>query len=160
MKNYRSNIVNQRITFTVAPHGSGLSGDLLLKGKDNLGNPVEFYLGDFDGTNGTFKVDRMIGYISPKATSLTLTPYYADYNDLSSEQSTDTKKGSESVKITGSKKSQTYAVSESAKQAAKDTESEETESTEIKAHSQNTDTAQEISISDYKAIGKTFTITI
>ncbi len=44
LKNYRSNIVNHQISFTISKNNTGLSGDIILKGKDDLGNPVEFYL--------------------------------------------------------------------------------------------------------------------
>ena len=111
-----------------------LSGDIILKGKDDLGNPVEFYLDTADGTNGTFTVDRMTGYISPKATCLTLTPYYNDFPLSSSVNSTE--------------------------ETAESTEKTVAESTEIEVSTTNTDDAQEISISNYKSLGKAFTITI
>lgn len=161
LKNYRSNIVDQKIIFTIS-NDNGLPGDLILKGKDNLGNPVEFFLGDSDGTSGTFRVDKSIGAISPNATSLTLTPYCADYSNLSSDNDSKdsaVKEKSDSVKVIGSGNAQTFAVSKS-DSAKKDTDSDKTESTEIKVDSEHTDTAQEITISDYKQIGKSFTITI
>ena len=165
LKNYRSNIIDQKITFTVSPDNASLSGDILLKGKDNLGNPVEFFLGESDGTNGTFRVDKVMGTISPKATSLTLTPYFADYSKLSSNNNlkeSNAKEKSDFVKIIGSGNTQTFAVSksDSSKKATEDTDSDEIESTEIKVNSEHSDSAQEISISDYKQIGKEFTITI
>lgn len=165
LKNYRSNIVDQKIIFTVSPNNAGLSGDILLKGKDNLGNPVEFFLGESDGTSGTFRVDKSVGSISPKATSLTLTPYCADYSNLSSNSNSNESNAKEEVgsaKIIGSGNTQTFAVSksDSAEKTTKDTDSDKTESTEIKVDSEHIDTAQEITISDYKQIGKSFTITI
>lgn len=165
LKNYRSNMVDQKITFTISQNNAGLPGDILLKGKDNLGNPVEFFLGDSDGTSGTFRVDKSVGSISPKATSLTLTPYCADYSNLSSDSNSNesnAKEESGSVKIIGSGNAQTFAVSksESTKKATEDADSDKAESTEIKVDSKNTDNAQEISISDYKQIGKAFTISI
>lgn len=134
LKNYRSNVVNQQISFTISKNNTGLSGDIILKGKDDLGNPVEFYLDTADGTNGTFKVDRMTGYIPPKATCLTLTPYYNDFPLSSSVNSTE--------------------------ETAESTEKTVAESTEIEVSTTNTDDAQEISISNYKSLGKAFTITI
>ena len=165
LKNYRSNIINQKIIFTISPDNAGLSGDILLKGKDNLGNPVEFFLDESDGTSGTFRVDKSVGSISPKATSLTLTPYCADYPNLSSNSSSNESNAIEeadSAKIIGSGNTQTFSVSksESTKKATKDTASDKTESTAIKVDSEHTDTTQEITISDYKQIGKSFTITI
>lgn len=165
LKNYRSNIIDQKIIFTISPDNAGLSGDILLKGKDNLGNPVEFFLDESDGTSGTFRVDKSVGSISPKATSLTLTPYCADYSNLSSNSSSNESNATEeadSAKIIGSGNTQTFSVSksESTKKATKDTASDKTESTAIKVDSEHTDTAQEITISDYKQIGKSFTITI
>lgn len=165
LKNYRSNIIDQKIIFTISPDNAGFSGDILLKGKDNLGNPVEFFLGESNGTSGTFRVDKSVGSISPKATSLTLTPYCADYSNLSSNSSSNESTAKEeagSAKIIGNGNTQTFSVSksESTKKAAKDTTSDKTESTAIKVDSEHTDTAQEITISDYKQIGKSFTITI
>ena len=165
LKNYRSNIIDQKIIFTISPDNAGLSGDILLKGKDSLGNPVEFFLDESDGTSGTFRVDKSVGSISPKATSLTLTPYCADYSNLSSNSSSNESNATEkagSAKIIGSGNTQTFSVSksESTKKATKDTASDKTESTAIKVDSEHTDTTQEITISDYKQIGKSFTITI
>lgn len=165
LKNYRSNIIDQKIIFTISPDNAGFSGDILLKGKDNLGNPVEFFLGESNGTSGTFRVDKSVGSISPKANSLTLTPYCADYSNLSSNSSSNESTAKEeagSAKIIGNGNTQTFSVSksESTKKAAKDTTSDKTESTAIKVDSEHTDTAQEITISDYKQIGKSFTITI
>lgn len=165
LKNYRSNIIDQKIIFTISPDNAGLFGDILLKGKDNLGNPVEFFLGESDGTIGTFRVDKSVESISPKATSLTLTPYCADFSNLSSNSSSNESNATEetdSAKIIGSGNTQTFSVSksESTKKATKNTASDKTESTAIKVDSEHTDTAQEITISDYKQIGKSFTITI
>lgn len=67
-----------------------------LKGKDSLGNPVEFFLDESDGTSGTFRVDKSVGSISPKATSLTLTSYCADYSNLSSNSSSNESNATES----------------------------------------------------------------
>ena len=165
LKNYRSNVVDQKITFTISQNNVGLPGDILLKGKDNLGNPVEFFLGDSDGTSGTFRIDKSVGSISPKATSLTLTPYCADYSNLSSDSNSNdsnAKEESGSVKVIGSGNTQTFAVSksDSAEKTTEDTDSDKVESTEIKVDSEHSDNAQEISISDYKQIGKAFTILI
>ena len=165
LKNYRSNLIDQKITFTISQNNVGLPGDILLKGKDNLGNSVEFFLGDSDGTSGTFRVDKSVGSISPKATSLTLTPYCADYSNLSSDSNSNksnAKEESGSVKVIGSGNTQTFAVSksDSAEKTTKDTDSDKIESTEIKVDSEYSDNVQEISISDYKQIGKAFTISI
>ena len=70
LKNYRSNIIDQKIIFTISPDNAGLSEDILLKGKDNLGNPVEFFLDESDGTSGTFRVDKSVGSISLKPPAL------------------------------------------------------------------------------------------
>lgn len=165
LNNYRSNIVDQKITFTISQNNVGLPGDILLKGKDNLGNPVEFFLGDSDGTSGTFRVDKSVGSISPKATSLTLTPYCADCSNLSSDSDSNEANANEesgSVKVIGSGNTQTFAVSksDSTEKTTEDTDSNKVESTEIKVDSERTDSAQEITISDYKRIGTSFTIPI
>ena len=133
---FRSNCINQKISFTKKDSGSGINGDLLLKGKDNLGNHVEFYLSSMDEDNGEFEIDRIGGFPSEKASSMTLTPYYADYNtQADNEIAADN--DSSATKIIGEGNSQTFEVYDS------------------------TDSApQEITDSDYKAIGKAFTINI
>lgn len=136
LKNYRGNCINQKISFTKKDSGSGINGDLLLKGKDNLGNHVEFYLSSMDEDNGEFEIDRIGGFPSEKAASMTLTPYYADYN-THADNETATDNDSTATKIIGEGNSQTFEVYDS------------------------TDSApQKITDSDYKTIGKAFTINI
>lgn len=138
LKNYRGNCVNQQITFTKKDSGSDINGDLLLKGKDNLGNPVEFYLSSMDENSGEFEIDRIGGFPSSKATSMTLTPYYAEYNTHTDDKtSANTDNDSGATKITGSGNSQTFEVYDSTDSGA-----------------------QEITTSDYKTIGDAFTINL
>lgn len=135
LKNYRGNLVNQQIAFSMTNSDCGMNGDILLKGKDNLGNPVEFYLSSSDEKGGEFEIDRISGFPSSKATSITLTPYYADYRTHSSDTS-DANNDSDATKIIGSGSSQIFEVY----------------STESGA--------QEITDSDYKTIGEAFTINL
>lgn len=136
LKNYRGNCVNQQISFTKKDSGSGINGDLILKGKDNLGNPVEFYLSTTDETNGEFEIDRINGFPSSKATSMTLTPYYAEYNTISDDK-TDTSDDSGAAKIIGGGNAQIFEVTDSTESAP-----------------------QKITASSYKKLGKSFTINI
>ena len=89
---YTSNAVGQKIYFTSTDANSDY--DVILKGTDDLGNPVEFYTSNYDGMTGIGKmvVDTTEnGYVSDKASSLTLTPYVLKLADSNGENSEDYK---------------------------------------------------------------------
>lgn len=64
--------------------------DIVLKGTDNLGNPVEFSLRTVNDHIGCMEVDTLKnGYIRDEAESLTLTPYIAKMPEESGQMSSD-----------------------------------------------------------------------
>ena len=84
--------MGQKIYFTSTNENSDY--DVILKGTDDLGNPVEFYTSNYDGMTGIGKmvVDTTEnGYVSDKASSLTLTPYVLKLADSNGENSEDYK---------------------------------------------------------------------
>lgn len=83
---YTSNAVGQKIYFTSTDNSGDYS--VILKGTDDLGNPVEFYTSNYDGTTGKMVVDTTEnGYVSDQASSLTLTPYATKLADSDGEES-------------------------------------------------------------------------
>ena len=85
---YTSNAINQKLYFSTT--NDNCDYDIILKGKDNLGNPVEFYTSNLDAVA---KVGKMVvdtsdhGYISDQASSLTLTPYVISSTNTNGETS-------------------------------------------------------------------------
>ena len=73
---YSSNAMGQKIYFKFTTER--MDYDIVLKGTDNLGNPVEFSLRTVNDHIGCMEVDTLKnGYIRDEAESLTLTPYIA-----------------------------------------------------------------------------------
>lgn len=71
---YTSNALGQKIYYEKS--AAGYSYDIELRGEDNLGNPVSFYVRAQEGTNGRMEVESIDnGYISDDASSLTLALY-------------------------------------------------------------------------------------
>jgi len=56
-----------------------------LKGIDDLGNKVEFYVSRGDKEGALFKIENINGNLTEKAKTLTLTPYAAKFPDKSGE---------------------------------------------------------------------------
>ena len=85
---YTSNAINQKLYFSTT--NDNCDYDIILKGKDNLGNPVEFYTSNLDAVAkvGKMVVDTSdLGYISDQASSLTLTPYVISSTNTNGETS-------------------------------------------------------------------------
>ena len=85
---YTSNAINQKLYFSTT--NDNCDYDIILKGKDNLGNPVEFYTSNLDAVAkvGKMVVDTSdLGYISDQASSLTLTPYVISATNTNGETS-------------------------------------------------------------------------
>ncbi len=71
---YTSNALGQKIYYEKSD--DGYAYDMELRGEDNLGNPVSFYVRYGNGTEGKMEVEAIDnGYISDEATSLTLALY-------------------------------------------------------------------------------------
>ena len=71
----------------------------MLKGEDNLGNPVSFYLSRLEGNKGKLKIDDLTGEISEEATSLQLTPYAVAFPKESGKMSSDYEQVGDAVEI-------------------------------------------------------------
>lgn len=87
---YSSNAMGQRIYFKTSTPDTVPAYDILLKGKDNLGNPVTFSIRTIHTGIGCMEVDTLKnGYISDAAQSLTLTPYISKKPDGGGKMSND-----------------------------------------------------------------------
>lgn len=97
---YTSNVLGPKIYFT--SDASRLDYDLTLKGEDNLGNAVNFYLSSAEKGNGVLKLESLSGKIEEGITSLTLTPYGVAFPKGSGKLSNDYKEMGEpfTIKIT------------------------------------------------------------
>lgn len=74
LEEFRYNPVNQKI-YGKAEGQSAVSYDVDLRGWDNLGNEVKFYLSRVSDGNLTFNYQNFDGDLSNEITSLTLIPY-------------------------------------------------------------------------------------
>ncbi len=85
---YSSNSMGQRIYFRYAD--KRCPWDVVLKGEDNLGNPVEFNIRTFKDGMGRMEVSALDnGYVKEEAVSLTLTPYAVKMPEQSGQMSND-----------------------------------------------------------------------
>lgn len=96
---YRGNVVNQVITLKIFKDDSitELSdGELLLKGKDDLGNKVTFRsksgISSYDGLNMLYEYDKSNSMFDMNAKSLKLTPYIKKTVDENGKEITKYKK--------------------------------------------------------------------
>lgn len=83
---YMDNSLGQKIYFTCSQN---LKYDLLLKGQDNLGNPVSFYLSRVRKNNGRLNIDLLDSSLSENASSLSLTPWAVKFPESSGKMSND-----------------------------------------------------------------------
>jgi hypothetical protein len=81
LEEFRYNPVSQNISGRIEVDEKGFSRyDLNLKGKDNLGNIVEFDSGSISVSDGVvLKRSRYYGDLDSKATSITLAPYIKEF---------------------------------------------------------------------------------
>lgn len=78
LEEFRYNPVNQKIYGKVDRKGN-VSYDVSLRGHDNLGNKVEFYLSSMSGEDMVFKYQNIHRDLSDELTSITLTPYAVEF---------------------------------------------------------------------------------
>jgi len=88
LETLRLNPVNQKITGTISGNASG-SYQIDLRGFDNLGNEVVFYLSRTSGEDFIFQYQKYTRDFSEEITSLTLTPYAAKLPEESGRLSND-----------------------------------------------------------------------
>lgn len=87
---YTSNDLGEKIYFEVPVESEEDGGnyDMELEGKDDLGNPVDFYMSNFNGEKGTgcFEVSEPV---NENASSITLKPYAVKFPETSGRLSND-----------------------------------------------------------------------
>jgi len=98
LEEFRYNPVNQRI-FGKVKDRSEHSYEINLRGRDNLGNKVEFALTSVSGEDLIFKYQNLYGDLSAKITSITLTPYAAKLPEKSGNTGDDWKQVGEAFTI-------------------------------------------------------------
>ena len=88
LEKYTTSEVGQKIFFTLSP--KKVVYDVILKGQDNLGNPVEFITRSIHDGQGRMEVSTIDnGYVNDQAESLTLTPYAVRFPETSGKMSND-----------------------------------------------------------------------
>lgn len=91
---YTSNAMGQKIYYTT--DGNKNDYDMILKGTDDLGNAVSFYVSSSDKKGGKFVIDNLDGNLNDDATALTLTPYAVKMPETSGKMSDDYQPAGES----------------------------------------------------------------
>lgn len=98
LERYTTSNVGQKIFFTAS--SDKVNYDFILKGEDNLGNPVEFLIRSIQKGQGRMEVSTIHnGYVNGQAESLTLTPYAVKFPETSGKMSNDYQPGGESFTI-------------------------------------------------------------
>ena len=88
LEKYTTSEVGQKIFFTLSSEKAVY--DVILKGEDNLGNPVEFITSSIHDGQGRMEVSTIDnGYVNDQAESLTLTPYAVKFPETSGKMSND-----------------------------------------------------------------------
>lgn len=95
---YTSNAMGQNIYYKAK--GSENDYDMMLKGTDDLGNPVSFYVTRSDREGGKFVIENYNGNLSSEASALTLVPYAVKMPESSGQMSNDYKQTGEEFTIT------------------------------------------------------------
>lgn len=91
---FTSNAIGQEIFYTIKNSNPTDKNayDIKLVGTDNLNNPIEFDLSSGNYTGGILKLEPVLGKLSDKATSISLTPYAVKFPEKSGKLSDDFKK--------------------------------------------------------------------
>lgn len=89
LEKYTSNDIGQKIYFSL--NSKGTNYDMELRGHDDLGNEVVFYMSHADGNEGMFKVESITGLVNENAKELKLTPYAVKFPEKSGKMSHDYK---------------------------------------------------------------------
>lgn len=98
LERYTTSNVGQKIFFTAS--SEKVNYDFILKGEDNLGNPVEFLIRSIQKGQGRMEVSTIHnGYVNDQAESLTLTPYAVKFPETSGKMSNDYQPVGESFTI-------------------------------------------------------------
>ena len=98
LEEFRYNPVNQKI-YGKVKNKSKDSYAVDLRGYDNLGNEVVFYLGTLSGENLIFKYSNIDGDLSDEIKYITLTPYAAKYPEKSGRMDSEYKQVGEEFTV-------------------------------------------------------------
>lgn len=89
LEKYTSNDIGQKIYFSLDSEGTDYNMEL--RGHDDLGNEVTFYISMVRGDNGIFKINNMDGLVNENAKELKLTPYATEESKTNGQSSNDFK---------------------------------------------------------------------
>ena len=90
LENYTSNDLGQKIYFSKSHKATDY--DMVLRGHDDLGNNIEFYMSRTRDCNGIFKLETIDGNLNKNAKRLFLIPYAVKFPEQSGKLSHDFKK--------------------------------------------------------------------
>ncbi|ODA39560.1 DUF4179 domain-containing protein [Desulfosporosinus sp. BG] len=85
LTNYTDNALGQEIYASISNFKRKPMYAVELRGIDDLGNKVEFYMSHGGKEGALFKIENINGNLNENAKTLTLTPYAAEYPDKSGE---------------------------------------------------------------------------
>ena len=85
LTNYMDNALGQEIHASISNFIRKPVYAVALRGNDDLGNKVEFYMSHGGEEEALFKIENINGNLNENAKTLTLTPYAAEYPDKSGE---------------------------------------------------------------------------
>ncbi|WP_042272602.1 DUF4179 domain-containing protein [[Clostridium] dakarense] len=89
LEKYTSNDIGQKIYFSLDSKGTDYNMEL--RGHDDLGNEVTFYISRVRGDKGIFKINNIDGLVNENAKELKLTLYAAEQPKTSGKMSNDFK---------------------------------------------------------------------
>ncbi|NFO05001.1 DUF4179 domain-containing protein [Clostridium botulinum] len=103
LEKYTDNSLGEKIYASINHSNSKSNYAVDLKGSDDLGNKVEFYLSHGDKNSGLFKIETIDGNLNENAKLLKLTPYAAKYPEKSGKMDGEYKQVGEEFTIDLSK---------------------------------------------------------
>ncbi|MBN1068229.1 DUF4179 domain-containing protein [Clostridium botulinum] len=103
LEKYTDNSLGQKIYASINTPKTKSDYAVDLKGSDDLGNKVEFYLSYGDKNSGLFKIENIHGNLNENAKLLKLTPYAAKYPEKSGKMDGEYKQVGEEFTIDLSK---------------------------------------------------------
>lgn len=99
LEEFRYNPVNQKIYGKIEDKNRGLEYDIELRGEDNLGSKVVFYLSSADKENLVFKYSNLNKDLAEEITSINLTPYAVKFPEENGRLNNDWKQVGEEFTI-------------------------------------------------------------
>ncbi|SFD42667.1 DUF4179 domain-containing protein [Clostridium uliginosum] len=92
LQKYTDNSLGQKMYASISNFQMESTYDVSLKGTDDLGNEVEFYISHGWKEGALFKIENIHGNLNENAKTLTLTPYAAKYPEKSGRMDGEYKK--------------------------------------------------------------------